>query len=425
MLIMFRAKNFTSFHEEVILDMRATSYKEHMSHTIPFGDFRLLKTVAIYGANASGKSNLISALYCFEQFIFNQLFKEKVEDDQVDESDEKSNTISIEPFLLAEPIDKCIEFEMIFGHNDILYQYGFSFEDSNIITEWLNIDNEVVFDRDMNSGIKYGNKYKELLKDYKKYREDRLYLSVLDYFATGKIKDQIDNFKSFFQKRFNLYFELFFESTIKGTMSAVGLSKRLVENEDFRRRVAKYISIIDVGIMDLVIEKEVKVRRRTGEKREMPVIKTLHAVYTSDGIKNGTKAFDLHQESTGTLRFLSFIQNILLLLENGGVFMIDELSARLHPLLTKFIIDIFQSEINDKNAQLIFTTHDTSILNKEQFRRDEVVFIDKNERGESSLYSLADLKTVRQDATYNKDYFNGKYGAIPIFKSTRVMNGGE
>lgn len=122
MLVMFRAKNFTSFHDEVILDMRATPNKEHASHIIPFGDFRLLKTVAIYGANASDKSNLISALFCFEQYIFNQLFKENDKDAQVNESNEKGKTISIEPFLLAEPVDKCIEFEMIFGQNDVLYQ---------------------------------------------------------------------------------------------------------------------------------------------------------------------------------------------------------------------------------------------------------------------------------------------------------------
>jgi uncharacterized protein len=423
MLIMFRAKNFTSFHDEVILDMRATSYTEHSSHIIPYGNFQLLKTVAIYGPNASGKSNLISALFCFEQYIFNQLFKEKDKDIQVNESNEKGNMIAIEPFLLAEPVDNCIEFEMIFGHNNVLYQYGFSFEDSTILTEWLFIDSELVFDRKKDTDIEYGKKYIELLKDYQKYRDDRLYLSVLDYFATDKIKGLIDNFKSFFQKRFNVYFELFLEPSIKAAGSAFGLLKPLVENEDFRKRVVKYIKNIDVDIIDLIVEKEERILKKTGEKKEVPIIKTLHAVYNSDGINTGSKIFDLHQESAGTLRFLSFIQSILLLLENGGVIMIDELSARLHPLLTKFIVDIFQAD--DKNAQLIFTTHDTSILNKEQFRRDEVLFVDKNEKGESSMYSLADFKTVGQDATYNRDYFNGKYGAIPIIQSTEIPNGGE
>lgn len=109
--------------------------------------------------------------------------------------------------------------------------------------------------------------------------------------------------------------------------------------------------------------------------------------------------------------------------ERGGVFVVDEISARLHPLLTKLTIDIFQSSNNTK-AQLIFTTHDVSLLNKDQFRRDEVLFVDKNYRGESSLYSLSDLK-VRDDATFNKDYLQGKYGAIPIFNYDVLLEGDE
>ncbi|MOA22390.1 hypothetical protein D3C78_1429430 [compost metagenome] len=158
------------------------------------------------------------------------------------------------------------------------------------------------------------------------------------------------------------------------------------------------------------------------KKIRRPLIKTIHPVFNSNGDQVDTKSFDLTQESSGTLRFLSFIQEILILLERGGVFVIDELSARLHPLLTKFIVDLFQSDTNTNHAQLIFTTHDTSILNKEQFRRDEILFVDKSEFGVSSLYSLADLKMVRQDATYHKDYFNGKYGAIPILQNPSSEN---
>lgn len=424
MLIMFRTKNFTSFHDEAILDMRATGYKEHPSHVVQDRDFKLLKNIALYGANASGKSNLISALSSYEQYIFKQLFQEKWEEDQVLEQDDSASAFFIEPFLLTDKVDPCIEFEMIFSHNDTLYQYGFSFEETKIHTEWLLIDNEAVFDR-KNQKIEYGRKYKAMLKDYKKYREDRLYLSVLDYFATDIIKDHIDNFKDFFQTKLHIYFELFLESSIKGTMgSVISMSKLLVDNEEFRKKVAEYINRIDVGIQDLIIEYE-PTRTNKGVIKEMPVVKTVHEVYDSSGSKTGTKVFDLRQESTGTLRFLSFIQRILMLLEDGGVFVVDELSARLHPLLTKFIVDMFQSSVNKKSAQLIFTTHDISLLNKEQFRRDEVLFVDKNERGESVVYSLADLKTVRQDATYNKDYFSGKYGAIPVIQEIGSMNGGE
>ncbi|HEX3046888.1 MAG TPA: ATP-binding protein [Bacillota bacterium] len=420
MLIMFRAKNFTSFHDEVTLDMRATSDKEHPSHIIPFRDFRLLKTVAIYGANASGKSNLISALFYFQAYIYSHLFQELHEDAQLNGFIKSGIPTLIKPFLLAERVDRRIEFEMVFEQNEVLYQYGFSLEDSTIITEWLYINNELVFDRKENSAIEYGEQYKELLKDYKKYREDRLYLSVLDYFATDNIKSLINNFKSFFAVRFKINAELIWELTIKGA-GILPPSEQLIKNEEFRKRVVNYLKTIDVGISDLIVEKKEQINW-SGEKKEVSTIKTVHKVYDPNGI-NGTKTFDLQQESSGTLRFLSYIQTILGLLEKGGVFIVDELSAELHPLLTKFIVDIFQSE--NSNAQLIFTTHDTSLLNKEQFRQDEVLFVDKNEKGESTIYSLADLKNVSQNAAYNKDYFNGKYGAIPIIQTTEIMNGGE
>jgi hypothetical protein len=425
MLVMFRAKNFSSFHKDVILDMRATSYKEHPTHVVMDGKFKILKTAVIYGANASGKSNLISALSWFERYIFNQLYQEKWDEALADDQSGNSNLLTIEPFLLSDKTDPVTEFEMIFSHKNTLYQYGYSFQADIVHTEWLHIDNELVFNRNANQKIAYGKKYKAQLKEFKKFREDRLYLSVLDYFATDSIKESIDNFKEFFQEKFNVYSELLIDSSVKGMMGLIGLKKRMLKDEDFLKKIGTYINQIDVGILDLAVEYE-SVQITSGEFKNKPIIKTIHEIYDEDGNKVGTKRFLLKQESTGTLRFLSFIQNILLLLENGGVFIIDELTARLHPMLTKFIVEIFQSVDNNQNAQLIFTTHDTSILNKDQFRRDEILFVDKNHMGESSLYSLADLKqSVRQDATYYKDYFNGKYGAIPIFKSTQYIYGGD
>lgn len=423
MLIMFRANNFTSFEDEVILDLRATSYNQHPTHVVKDDQFKLLKTVAIYGANASGKSNLISALYFYERYIFSHLFQNNKVDQMEEVPDNGINHIGIEPFLLSSTEDRTIEFEMIFTHKNTLFQYGFSFEDSIVKTEWLLVNQELVFDRTAPQAVEHGKKFSSELKAFKKFREDRLYLSVLDYFATDTIKNHINNFKDFFESKYNVYFELFLESSVKGTAGTVSLSRRLVENESFRKKVANYINQIDVGIIDLVVENEL-MSSKSGEVQERPIIKTVHEIYNSEGILVGTKLFNLKQESTGTLRFLSFIQNILQMLEEGGVFIIDELSARLHPLLTKFIIDMFQSKDNTSHAQLIFTTHDTSILNNLQFRRDEVLFVDKNNRGQSRLYALSDLKSIRQDATYNKDYFNGKYGAIPIIKQTTKTNGG-
>ncbi len=422
MLIMFRAMNFASFKDEVILDMRATGFREHPSHTIPLKDYRLLKTLAIYGANASGKSNLISALYCFEKYVFNQLFKEQEE--PLDEEDQSKSilSISMEPFALSNNDNKKIEMEIIFSVKDIIFQYGFSFEEKLVASEWLVIDGDEVFNREYNN-ISYGSKYKKQLIEYKKFRDDRLYLSVLDYFGTGQIKECIDAFKDFFENKFNVYFELFLESSVKGTGLSLGMTNKLIDDEKFRKQIVNYIRTIDVGITDLIVDVETIASKKTGIKKERKTIKAVHNVYDPNGIIVGERAFSLSKESSGTLRFLSFIQEASLLLENGGVFVVDELSARLHPVLTKFIIELFQSENNKRNAQLIFTTHDTTILNKEDLRRDEIAFVEKNERGESHYFTLADLK-IRPDATYNKDYFSGKYGAIPIIQNSFIEEDG-
>jgi len=416
MLVMFRARNFSSFCHEVILDMRASAYKEHPGHMIATKSFNILKTAAIYGANASGKSNLISALYWFEQYIFNQLFHEQTSPQPDADFDPPGRLTPIEPFLLRDPVDPAIELEMIFIHDQIVYQYGFSFSDTHILTEWLSIDNQEVFDRTSDQ-LHLGVKYHSKLKNLHTLRKDRLYLSVLDYFATDDIKDMVDHFKSFFRKRYHVYSELILESSVKGTFGALtALSRRLVDDPAFCERVTTYIHNIDVGIENIQVEKTWVSGKSSGQQ-EVPVLKTVHPIYDQNGNRSGSRTFDLKHESAGTLRFLSFIQDILQMMESGGVFIIDELSSRLHPLLTKFIVDMFQSAANVQHAQLIFTTHDTSMLNNDQFRRDEIVFVDKNEKGESSLYSLADFKNVRSDATFSKHYFNGRFGAIPVFSS--------
>ena len=385
MLLMFKVKNYTSFKNESILDMRATAYVQHPTHVICVNDkLGLLKTTALYGANASGKSNLISAMFFFEQYIFSQ-------------------------------------FDIIFLHNDKQIQYGFECTSKEVLNEWLFINDKKVFER-TGTELSFGNKYQRMLGAYKKLPAERLYIAVLEYFLDEEAKKVVlGDFISFFTNEYNVYTEILFESTVKGLAGMVGLSKKLVSNKAYRKKVEHYLRLIDVGIKRLDVQTETIFDERTGNKKKEKVVRTVHDIYDETGNVVGEKLFGLRQESTGTLRFLAYIQNIIEMISNGGVFIVDEMSARLHPLLTKLIVDIFCSSQN-KKAQLIFTTHDISLLNNNQFRRDEVVFVDKNERGESSLYALSDLK-VREDATFNKDYLQGKYGAIPIFNYDEIMDG--
>lgn len=413
MLVMFRVKNFASFKDEVVLDMRAISYKNMKNHVLDAGGNAVIKTLAIYGKNASGKSNLISALYYFESFVYNQFFDAGNRAEETDLSDRMPN-VKRNTFKLGEKKDDDSEFELIFSYNNKTYQYGFVIHDIpeekkySIKEEWLSVNEKTVFDRQPDK-ILYGRTYEKELKKINIQRADRLYVSVLDYFAEGNVKEIIDDFKAYLKNQFNVYFELIVEGSVKGLVSGVSFSKRILEDEKYRKTIENFIRIADVGIVGLSLEENKD--EKTWEMSPYE-IKTIHNVYNDAGEIIGQEKFDMDMESAGTNRYFSFIQFVLNIIESGGVLIVDELSARLHPILTKFIVDLFQGELN-KKAQLIFTTHDISLMNRNQFRRDEIVFVEKNEKGESSLYTLADIK-VRSDASFAKDYMAGKYGAIPV-----------
>lgn len=419
MLIMFRVKNFASFKDEVVLDMRAVSYKDMKNHVLESKNNKVVKTLSIYGKNASGKSNLISALYYFESFVYNQFFDAGNRDDEVDLGDRMPN-VKRSTFKLSEQNNDNSEFEILFNYNNRIYQYGFVIHDVSdkkkylITEEWLSVDDKMVFDR-QNDNVSFGKKYEKELKNINKQRSDRLYIGVLDYFAEGEVKIIVDSFKEYLKHKFNVHFELILEGSVKGLVSGVSFSKKIVEDEEYRKTVEKFIRVADVGIIGLSIEENMDEKTRERYPYE---VKTIHNVYNDKGDVVGEEKFDLSMESSGTIRYFSFIQYILNIIERGGVFIVDEISARLHPILTKFIVDLFQGKMN-KDAQLIFTTHDVSLMNRKQFRRDEIAFVEKNKMGESTLYTLADIK-ARSDASFSKDYMAGKYGAIPVLDEDGV-----
>ncbi len=415
MLIMFRFKNFASFKDETILDMRAVSYKNMKSHVLDSKTNKVVKTLAIFGRNASGKSNLISVLYYFESFVYNQFFDAGNREDELDFGDKMPN-VRRSTFRLSEEANDDSEFEILFYHDQKTYQYGFSIHDIpeekkyKIKEEWLLVDDKLVFERQENH-MTYGKKYEDELKKIGRNREDRLYVGALDYFGEGEVKQIIDGLKQYLKSKFNVHFELILERSVKGVVSGVNFSRRIAEDAAYKKTIEKFIQMADIGIAGLRIEENVD--EKTKERYPFE-IKTIHDVYDASGKVVRQEEFDLDMESSGTIRYFSFIQRIFNIIENGGVFIVDELSARLHPILTKFIVDVFEGKMNQK-AQLIFTTHDISLMNKDRLRRDEIAFVEKNVRGESSLYTLADVK-ARSDASFSKDYMSGKYGAIPVIR---------
>ena len=411
MIELFKVKNFMSFKETSVLDFRALSYKQHKAHLLlpehltDDANNGILKTVAIYGANASGKSNLIKAMYSFKAFVLSQLYNKRYNDAILN--------MDLEPFMLSDSNDSS-EFEVVFRHRGRRYQYGFEIIEDRIINEWYDIDGVTVYDRH-DEQVSIGRKFQKQLKGYDKIPFNRLYISVLDFFGDEVVRKDITNgFVDFFDLCFHVFNEIDLETSVKRGL-VLPIEGRILEDARYRHVVENYIKKIDVGIDRLEVVNETITDRKTNEQKEIKRLKTVHTVFDDSGAAVAEKQFDLSKESSGTIRFIQYIQRILEILEHGGVFVVDEMSARLHPMLTKLIVDLFQSNENTR-AQLVFSTHDLSILNKDQFRRDEVVFVDKNEKGESRIYSLADLK-VREDSSFSKDYIQGKYGAIPIFRN--------
>lgn len=158
MLLMFKVKNYTSFKNETILDMRATTCTQHPSHIIKInGKPGLLKTTALYGANASGKSNLVSAMFFFKQYIFSQFINKKQNGDYI--PGKTGMAMKLEPFYLSDNVDNDSEFDIIFLHNDKQIQYGFECTLKEVLNEWLFIDDKKVFER-TGKELSFGNKYK-------------------------------------------------------------------------------------------------------------------------------------------------------------------------------------------------------------------------------------------------------------------------
>ena len=224
--------------------------------------------------------------------------------------------------------------------------------------------------------------------------------AIRDWFLANEFADFGDPFTNFFMSR--------------------RLPKGFVENKDVQQKVVEYFASFDEHIKDFRIE---KVPHDGETKEDTYKINALHKMIDSDGMAE----IPLGMESAGTLKMFALYPELQEVLEKGSVFFIDELNARLHPLLVRnFLLTFLNPEINTNHAQLVFTTHDTWQLSNQLLRRDEIWFVEKDERGVSTLYSLADFvdeagSRIRKDESYEKNYLIGKYGAIPTLKSIDIF----
>ena len=411
MLIEFSIKNFLSFKNKVTLSMEKGSGEENLDNVISNENISLLKSAAIYGANASGKSNILKALTCAILMVRN------------------SNLIPvggkwnfIKPFLFDEVSkNKPSEFEFIFIANNIKYRYFFSADANKIYDEVLDAYYSQkptnIFKRTKTNNYEFNIDKNKLESLSTNNTENKLFLSTATTWNYSKTKDAY----------------LWFANIIDTYDSFESIAdKDLVDysnkEENLKEFALKLLKEADILIKDINVDYEEKevdnllALQIDNQKGKLKVknfnIELEHEVIDD---KNVTHTYKLNfiEESSGTKVLFAFAPFLKKAFETSKVIVVDELEKSLHPALVEFIVKLFNNnEINKANSQLIFTTHAINLLNLELLRRDQIWFTEKNpENGISDLYPL-DSFSVRKDENIQKGYVNGRYGAIPFIKDT-------
>jgi AAA15 family ATPase/GTPase len=433
MLIEFSVENFLSFRDLITISMvAAKSFKEHRdSHTTEIDSkLTLLRSAIIYGNNASGKSNLVEAMRFMKATV-----KNSYRDALMEESERK---FSLEKFILNSKTEKEPSFfEVSFIRKGIKYRYGFEIDYERIVAEWLfhTTSKEVyLFKRDFQKIEINKSAFKEGVGKEEDVKENVLFLSLLatigkeissgiiDWFNDLKFVegihdhghkrytiDKLKSDKNFLNwvLQFIGYLEISNISTTEEQLSEIDLETLRAQQKDEEI----------VGLLASIQKVQSKQPKRDQ-------IITYHRKYDENNILIGTEPFNFDkQESEGTKKLLYLLGPWYDTLQNGKILIVDELDSRLHSRLTSRLVDFFH-EYNKTNAQLICAVHDISLLNKETFRRDQIWFVEKNQFGASELVSLSDFKTdkVRNKSAFDKNYLEGKYGAVPYFNEGEKLN---
>jgi len=443
MLIEFSVSNYLSIKEAITFSMVASNAVKELEDPIEgvkniFWDKnnknKYLKSAVVYGANGSGKSNLLSAIGFYRRFILSSS-NDRQADDEI-------RTI---PFLLSTETENTpSSFEMIFVIDTIRFRYGFEATKKTVTSEWLfgfdteNSNKESSYFTRENQDIKVSNKnFKEGKGLENKTRSNALFLSTVAQ-LNGEVSNKIQNW---LKTNINVISGL--EDATTGY--TIG---RFQDEKEFRKKIINFFKLINLGIEDIKIEetalanlskispkkredekiagliqelqKELKERLKKGGDAKEITINAFHKKFNEANKLIDTIAIDFELESKGTQKLFSLLGPWFDTLEKGKILIVDELDSRLHTKLTAELLKIFHSSINTKNAQLIFASHDTNLLRNDLFRRDQIWFTEKDKTGSTDLYSLVEYKinqatSVRNDASFEKDYLIGKYGAIPYF----------
>ena len=421
MLIEFSVTNFKSIQTTQSLSMAASSASELLEQnsfaTPEHGIPRLLRSAAIYGPNASGKSNFMEAVDFMKSFVTESSKK-----------GQEGEPIHVKPFLFnAISCDEPSEFEVIFLQEGVRYQYGFAVNMTRVIHEWLIAYPEGRpqrwFEREFDTASNkenwaFGSKFKgqkNLLQ--KATRSNALFLST----AVQLNNEQLKPLYNWFQQKLR---------TIGVNELASTYTTSQCKSEVGRKKILELLNTADLSIADIKVEmkkfdsselpsdmpeplKEA-IKKRFADK-EIPEVKFLHTVTGTEELI----ALDFDEESEGTKRLFALAGPWLDVLTKGYVLIVDELNNSMHPLMVRFLINLINNlETNRKNAQLIFSTHDTSVLDNELLRRDQIWFTEKDSANATRLYPLSDF-TPRKGEALEKGYLKGRYGALPYIGDVR------
>ncbi len=376
-----------------------------------FNTIQLLKTTALYGANASGKSNLLSAVRTMKNIVLESASKWQ-----------RGDILPVTPFLL-DVTSKTLpsEFEIIFIADSIRYQYGFAVSSEKIHEEWLlafpkgrpqrwftrlwNKETKT-YEWEMGSSLS-GNK--QIWQNAT--RDNALFLSTAVQLNSEQLQPVYDWFKNTLRTL-----------TIEGCNP--GFTASLCKSDSGREKVLDFLKAADLGIHELSVETEKMSEKHLPdnlpeefktellEDMEGSLIYNISTVHQT---RHGKPvSFDFDEESDGTQKFFALTGPIIDTLENGYVLFIDELHGNFHPKMVRFLVDLFHSnKTNPNNAQLIFTSHETSILSQETFRRDQIWFCEKDKKQATRLYPLTDFSPRKGRENIEAGYLSGRYGALP------------
>lgn len=419
MLLEFSCANFRSINHKCTLSLVGQGIADEPKNNFVLLNkkVKVLKTAALYGANSSGKSNVIRAFLAMMHHISDSV---KLND---------NDKLPYDPFRLSSTKKEPTFFELKFSYDDKVYRYGFEFDSEMIHGEWLYYSSigskteKVLFIRTKEGIGVEENQFPEGVNKEENTNSNRLFLSLCAQLG-GTISRQILTqfaqigvISGIYEQGYTDYSKTMLHRHLDGYDEASSFFRKMRLGFEAIETVEKDFdsSMLPPDMPDVIKAEFFKAM----QGRKNVNLYSCHKIYDKRGKVTGTVNFDIDEESEGTKKLIRLSGPIFSTLANGKILWVDELDAKMHPLISQYIVELFNNQAtNPHNAQLIFTTHDTHLLSTKLLRRDQIWFTEKDEMEQTDLYNMMDIELPdgskpRSDSNYERNYIAGRYGAIP------------